>query len=426
MSRSVPRLHIAMCDRRLGSEPAVELRTAEDHYNYGVALINTRKVAEARDSPGKGAGDRSRLGPHSLRPGAGSGPVRRSGQRPREPASAPSSWNRAIALIARQDADFAPFANQPAFQALSYPEKKTVVSASRVPHGSASLGSSPSGGGTGLSVRPARTEALHPSGGRLRHPPRWRSPPSSPSPTTAAARGRLRREFDVLPPGDIRNCMVALSEDSTLLSRLFQYRFETGRGLKGHSFGNLFLMALTHLMGDFPDAVKASGEVLKIAGRIYPSTAANVSLEATLADGTRCMGETRISRSRLRSASVRLKPRERAPARRDAHGHRRGRRDHARPGFAVHQRDPQPAGGRHSGGHPQLARAQVLLRQPHVAARRDHRASAPAITSAPSTATPAANCSITPWSTSAPSPARSRSATPARRACPWRTISTRC
>ena len=75
--------------------------------------------------------------------------------------------------------------------------------------------------------------------------------------------GRLRREFDVLPPGDIRNCMVALSEDSALLSRLFQYRFQSGRGLKGHSFGNLFLMALTQVMGDFPDAVKASSEVLE-------------------------------------------------------------------------------------------------------------------------------------------------------------------
>src|SRR6266480_5761843 len=94
--------------------------------------------------------------------------------------------------------------------------------------------------------------------------------------------GRLRREFDVLPPGDIRNCMVALSEDSALLSRLFQYRFQAGRGLKGHSFGNLFLMALTQIMGDFPDAVKASAEVLKISGRIYPSTTALVSLEALL------------------------------------------------------------------------------------------------------------------------------------------------
>jgi len=125
--------------------------------------------------------------------------------------------------------------------------------------------------------------------------------------------GRLRREFDVLPPGDIRNCMVALSEDSALLSRLFQYRFQTGRGLKGHSFGNLFLMALTHVMGDFPDAVKASSEVLKIAGHIYPSTASNVSLEATLADGSIVRGETRISRSRHRIRSIRLKPRNARP-----------------------------------------------------------------------------------------------------------------
>jgi uncharacterized cofD-like protein len=125
--------------------------------------------------------------------------------------------------------------------------------------------------------------------------------------------GRLRREFDVLPPGDIRNCMVALSEDSALLARLFQHRFQSGRGLKGHSFGNLFLMALTQIMGDFPDAVKASSEVLKIAGRIYPSTAANVALEATLADGAKVVGETRISRSRQRIQSVRLKPRRAGP-----------------------------------------------------------------------------------------------------------------
>jgi uncharacterized cofD-like protein len=125
--------------------------------------------------------------------------------------------------------------------------------------------------------------------------------------------GRLRREFDVLPPGDIRNCMVALSEDSALLSRLFQHRFPAGRGLKGHSFGNLFLMALTQLMGDFPEAVKASSEVLKIAGRIYPATAANVDLEAILADGTRVVGETRISRCRQRIKSVRLHPRKARP-----------------------------------------------------------------------------------------------------------------
>ncbi len=125
--------------------------------------------------------------------------------------------------------------------------------------------------------------------------------------------GRLRREFDVLPPGDIRNCMVALSEDEALLSRLFQHRFQAGLGLKGHSFGNLFLTALTQLMGDFPEAVKASSEVLKITGRIYPATAANVALEATLEDGTRVTGETKISKSRKPIRAVRLIPRRVKP-----------------------------------------------------------------------------------------------------------------
>src|ERR1700678_4416120 len=120
--------------------------------------------------------------------------------------------------------------------------------------------------------------------------------------------GRLRREFDVLPPGDIRNCMVALSEDETLLSQLFQYRFSNGRGLKGHSFGNLFLTAMTHLTGDFGQAVKLSAEVLAVLGRIYPSTSENVALEATLANGTKVAGETRISRSKSRIEKIELRP----------------------------------------------------------------------------------------------------------------------
>jgi uncharacterized cofD-like protein len=120
--------------------------------------------------------------------------------------------------------------------------------------------------------------------------------------------GRLRREFDVLPPGDIRNCMVALSDDGALLSKLFQYRFKAGHGLKGHSFGNLFLTALTEITGDFPDAVRSSAEVLNIAGRIFPSTAAKVSLEAVLDDGKVLKGESRISRSRRRIREIRLLP----------------------------------------------------------------------------------------------------------------------
>src|SRR5579864_8695761 len=125
--------------------------------------------------------------------------------------------------------------------------------------------------------------------------------------------GRLRREFDVLPPGDIRNCMVALAPDENLLTRLFQYRFSSGRGLKGHSFGNLFLTAMTDLTGDFSRAVKMSAEVLPVLGRIYPSTAANVVLEATLANGRKVSGETRISCSTSRIERVALRPRKPKP-----------------------------------------------------------------------------------------------------------------
>ncbi len=125
--------------------------------------------------------------------------------------------------------------------------------------------------------------------------------------------GRLRRDFDVLPPGDIRNCMVALSEDEALLSKLFQYRFTSGRGLKGHSFGNLFLTALTHITGEFSEAVRLSSRTLAIMGNIYPSTRANVQLEATLVDGSSVRGETRISRSRRRIDRISLVPRRCLP-----------------------------------------------------------------------------------------------------------------
>lgn len=120
--------------------------------------------------------------------------------------------------------------------------------------------------------------------------------------------GRLRRDFAMLPPGDIRNCLVAMSEDEAMLSRLFQYRFDAGKGLKGHSLGNLFLTALTNLTGDFAKAVQHASDVLATCGKIFPSTATNVVLEAVLSDGTAVQGETRISKSRLRIRRIRLKP----------------------------------------------------------------------------------------------------------------------
>jgi uncharacterized cofD-like protein len=125
--------------------------------------------------------------------------------------------------------------------------------------------------------------------------------------------GRLRRENRILPPGDIRNCMVALSKDEALLSRLFQYRFHVGRGLRGHNFGNLFLAALTHVTGDFAEAVRESSRVLAIRGRIFPSTLSNVHLVAMLADGKRVEGETLISRSKIPIRKIALNPRRVRP-----------------------------------------------------------------------------------------------------------------
>ncbi len=120
--------------------------------------------------------------------------------------------------------------------------------------------------------------------------------------------GRLRDELQMLPPGDIRNCIVALSEDSSLLSRLFRHRFRGDGGLGGHSFGNLFLAALTEVTGDFTEAIRLSSEVLASKGHIYPATISDVHLVAELEDGAVVNGETQISASRVPIKNLRLEP----------------------------------------------------------------------------------------------------------------------
>jgi uncharacterized cofD-like protein len=125
--------------------------------------------------------------------------------------------------------------------------------------------------------------------------------------------GRLREELQMLPPGDIRNCMIALSEDSTLLSRLFRYRFRGSGNLGGHSFGNLFLAALTEVTGDFVEAVRLSSEVLASKGHIFPATVSDVRLVAELEDGREVLGETQITAARSRIRSLRLIPEECLP-----------------------------------------------------------------------------------------------------------------
>ncbi|MGD1023494.1 MAG: uridine diphosphate-N-acetylglucosamine-binding protein YvcK [Candidatus Sulfotelmatobacter sp.] len=120
--------------------------------------------------------------------------------------------------------------------------------------------------------------------------------------------GRLRKELNMLPPGDIRNCIVALSQDEALLSQLFQHRFNKGSGLEGHSFGNLFLAALTSITHDFSEAVRLSSEILLTRGHIHPATTSNIELEALMEDGTRVRGETKITASKVRIKELSLVP----------------------------------------------------------------------------------------------------------------------
>jgi len=119
--------------------------------------------------------------------------------------------------------------------------------------------------------------------------------------------GRLRREMGVPAPGDVRNCLVALSDAPEVLRRLFQYRFPTGE-LEGHSFGNLFLVALAGVTGDFPSAVQRAHDVLAIRGRIYPSTLEPVELAAEMADGAELKGEWDITRDPRPIRRLRLEP----------------------------------------------------------------------------------------------------------------------
>jgi uncharacterized cofD-like protein len=171
------------------------------------------------------------------------------------------------------------------------------------------------GGGTGLSTL-LRGLRRHVS-----------APGESPDPTCAIAElaavvtvtddggssGRLREDFNMLPPGDLRNCMVALSEEEALLSQLFTHRFKTGDGLKGHNFGNLFVAALTEITGDFAQAVQLASKILSTRGRIYPATTANATLVAHMDDGTEVRGETKITASKRRIVELTLDPPNPAP-----------------------------------------------------------------------------------------------------------------
>jgi len=184
------------------------------------------------------------------------------------------------------------------------------------------------GGGTGLStlLRGLKRYVVTPDrrrGIRMGNGPGFQAPTPVPCPSLpcsirelsavvtvtddGGSSGRLREDFKMLPPGDIRNCMVALSEDEHLLSKLFQFRFEHG-DLEGHSFGNLFVAALSHITGDFAQAVQMSSQILATRGKIFPSTNTNVTLAAEMEDGSVVRGETNITASKRSIVELRLEP----------------------------------------------------------------------------------------------------------------------
>ncbi len=122
--------------------------------------------------------------------------------------------------------------------------------------------------------------------------------------------GRLREEFGILPPGDIRNCLIAMANLEPLMEQLMQYRFDCGTGLSGHSFGNLFLTAMTGITGDFQKAIEASAKVLAVRGQIFAATLDNAKLWAELKDGTIVKGESTIGKSKKPIRRIYLEPTE--------------------------------------------------------------------------------------------------------------------
>ena len=157
------------------------------------------------------------------------------------------------------------------------------------------------GGGTGLStvLRGLKHHVSEPGRPALFRPEISRLTAVVTVTDEGGSSGRLRRDFRMLPPGDIRNCLVALAEDEQLLTQLFNYRFSSGHGLLGHNLGNLFLTALTNLTHDFAKAVRLSSEVLAIQGEIFPATLADVHLKATRIDGKVLVGEHSIAKTRV-------------------------------------------------------------------------------------------------------------------------------
>lgn len=125
--------------------------------------------------------------------------------------------------------------------------------------------------------------------------------------------GRLRSDFDMPPPGDIRNCLVALADTEPLLEKLWQHRFKSGEGLAGHSFGNLFIAAMTDVTGDFETAIRETSRVLAVRGRVLPAVGRAVILKAHMTDGTVVTGESQIPNAGKKIRRVEIEPSDVAP-----------------------------------------------------------------------------------------------------------------
>ncbi len=335
------------CDQHL-EKPSLHFKTAEEHFDYAISLMNTGDYVTAREHFDKllkqePKSDYVLYGLAALH--CLTGHVEDSLKTLDEAIQA----NPALRFQARNDGDFQNLAEDPRFTELLYPDpgvEEADAARGRPPHTSGdsetvwfpiSARTHPNsttrkhrdlrvvaiGGGTGLSTllkglkRYVLTPALAASGGK----PAIRELSGVVTVSDdGGSSGRLRKEFNMLPPGDVRNCIVALSEDEALLSRLFQHRFQKGSGLEGHSFGNLFLAALTSLTGDFAEAVRLSSEILLTRGHIYPATTSNVELEAEFEDGSRVRGETRITASKGKIRELFLVPAGRATAAANAGG----------------------------------------------------------------------------------------------------------
>lgn len=122
--------------------------------------------------------------------------------------------------------------------------------------------------------------------------------------------GRLREELGIIPPGDLRNCLVALADTEPLMEKLFQYRFEGNTALAGHSFGNLFIAAMNEVTGDMETALKESSKVLAVKGRVIPASKESVRLDAVMTDGTVVEGESQIPEAHKKIRRVQLYPKQ--------------------------------------------------------------------------------------------------------------------